>query len=111
MCENDLLNEIKKYQFYAVELNLYLDNFPNNSKSTNKEYAKNFKKSIVGILEKQGNFDDAYVTDYYGNKVYRRTTKYCRQVAGNTDAPYRTGTYRATHQTGGRIECQAYCHG
>ena len=33
----------------------------NNSKSTNKEYAKNFKKSIVGILEKQGNFDDAYV--------------------------------------------------
>ena len=35
MCENDLLNEIKKYQFYAVELNLYLDNFPNNSKATN----------------------------------------------------------------------------
>ena len=35
MCENDLLNEIKKYQFYAVELNLYLDNFPNNKKATN----------------------------------------------------------------------------
>ena len=31
MCKNDLLNEIKKYQFYAVELNLYLDNFPNNT--------------------------------------------------------------------------------
>ncbi|MCI6277378.1 MAG: spore coat protein CotJB [Clostridium sp.] len=29
MCEEKLLDEIKKYQFYAVELNLYLDNFPN----------------------------------------------------------------------------------
>lgn len=29
MCEKKLLDEIKKYQFYAVELNLYLDNFPN----------------------------------------------------------------------------------
>lgn len=35
MCENDLLNEIKKYQFYAVELNLYLDNFPSNKKVRN----------------------------------------------------------------------------
>lgn len=32
-----------------------------NSKSNNKEYSKLFKKSIVGILEKQGYFDDAYV--------------------------------------------------
>ena len=37
MCENDLLDEIKKYQFYAVELNLYLDNFPNNKKATNAQ--------------------------------------------------------------------------
>ena len=28
-----LLNNIKKYQFYAVELNLYLDNFPSNKKA------------------------------------------------------------------------------
>lgn len=28
-----LLNDIKKYQFYAVELNLYLDNFPNDKKA------------------------------------------------------------------------------
>ena len=35
MSKNDLLNEIKKYQFYAVELNLYLDNFPNNPKAIN----------------------------------------------------------------------------
>ena len=32
MCEIDLLNEIRKYQFYAMELNLYLDNFPSNKK-------------------------------------------------------------------------------
>lgn len=32
-----------------------------NSKSNNKEYSKVFKKNVVGILEKQGNFDDAYV--------------------------------------------------
>ena len=35
MSESDLLNEIKQYQFYAIELNLYLDNFPENLKATN----------------------------------------------------------------------------
>ena len=29
MYEKDLLKDIRKYLFYAVELNLYLDNFPN----------------------------------------------------------------------------------
>ena len=39
MCEIDLLNEIRKYQFYAIELNLYLDNFPSNKKAIN-DYKK-----------------------------------------------------------------------
>ena len=30
MNENELLFKIMKYIFYAVELNLYLDNFPDN---------------------------------------------------------------------------------
>ena len=34
MSENPLLVEIMKYIFYAVELNLYLDNFPNNTEAT-----------------------------------------------------------------------------
>ena len=37
MNENELLFKIMKYIFYAVELNLYLDNFPENSKAT-KDY-------------------------------------------------------------------------
>lgn len=35
MCENPLLVNIMKYLFYAVELNLYLDNFPTNQVATN----------------------------------------------------------------------------
>ena len=34
MNENELLFKIMKYIFYAVELNLYLDNFPTNQKAT-----------------------------------------------------------------------------
>ena len=55
MCENDLLNEIKKYQFYAVELNLYLDNFPNNSKATN-DYKIVSKKLDNLIMDYEKNF-------------------------------------------------------
>lgn len=33
MNENELLFKIMKYIFYAVELNLYLDNFPRNKKA------------------------------------------------------------------------------
>lgn len=33
MSEKHLLFEIMKYNFYAVELNLYLDNFPNNTEA------------------------------------------------------------------------------
>lgn len=35
MSENPLLVNIMKYLFYAVELNLYLDNFPTNQAATN----------------------------------------------------------------------------
>ncbi|KMT23213.1 spore coat protein CotJB [Clostridium cylindrosporum] len=31
---NSLLDAIRKYQFYAVELNLFLDNFPHDEKAT-----------------------------------------------------------------------------
>ena len=34
MNENELLFKIMKYIFYAVELNLYLVNFPTNQKAT-----------------------------------------------------------------------------
>lgn len=37
MRENPLLLDIMKYMFYAVDLNLYLDNFPDNSQAT-KDY-------------------------------------------------------------------------
>lgn len=37
MSKNDLLKAIQKYQFYAIDLNLYLDNFPNNEKAK-KDY-------------------------------------------------------------------------
>ena len=37
MYENPLLIDIMKYMFYAIDLNLYLDNFPTNSKAT-KDY-------------------------------------------------------------------------
>ena len=30
MNKKDLLDAIREYEFYAVELNLYLDNFPDN---------------------------------------------------------------------------------
>ena len=32
MHEKELLKAITKYQFYAVDLNLFLDNFPDNEK-------------------------------------------------------------------------------
>lgn len=68
MCEKDLLNEIKKYQFYAVELNLYLDNFPNNQRATN-DYIKISEKLDKLILDYENNFGplrnfgSAYVED------------------------------------------------
>ena len=65
MCENELLNEIKKYQFYAVELNLYLDNFPNNKKARNdyKIISKRLDNLIMDYEKNFGplrNFGSAY---------------------------------------------------
>lgn len=34
MHREDLLNTIREYQFYAIDLNLYLDNFPEDKKAT-----------------------------------------------------------------------------
>lgn len=50
-CEK-LTREIQKLQFYAVELNLYLDNFPGNKKAT-EDYEKVSKKldKLVKIYE------------------------------------------------------------
>ena len=55
MSQNDLLNEIKKYQFYAVELNLYLDNFPNNKKAKN-DYKIISEKLDELIMDYERNF-------------------------------------------------------
>ena len=33
MNANELLSAIREYQFYAIELNLYLDNFPNDERA------------------------------------------------------------------------------
>lgn len=38
MHEKELLKAISKYQFYAIDLNLFLDNFPDNEKAA-KDYA------------------------------------------------------------------------
>ena len=35
MYENPLLIDIMKYMFYAIDLNLYLDNFPTNQEAIN----------------------------------------------------------------------------
>lgn len=47
MNEQDLLNKIRELQFFAVELNLYLDNFPNNQKAT-EDYEKVSKQLEIG---------------------------------------------------------------
>lgn len=62
----ELLDKIMKYQFYAVELNLYLDNFPDNEEAT-KDYEEvsaklqclvNGYENLYGPLT---NFGSAYV--------------------------------------------------
>lgn len=66
MDRDNLLNTIKMYQFYAIDLNLYLDNFP-----CNKEAVEDYRviSDILGNLfreyeEKYGpltNFGSAYI--------------------------------------------------
>lgn len=68
MSLNKLINSIQKLQFAAVELNLYLDNFPNN-KEAKKKYEEISCKlnELINIYEtKYGpirNFGAAYVVD------------------------------------------------
>jgi len=62
----ELLNKIQKMQFYAIELNLYLDNFPNNKEATNeyKDISKRLDKLINEYEVEYGpirNFGSAYV--------------------------------------------------
>lgn len=66
MKEIELLNSIQKIQFYAVELNLYLDNFPNDKEviSDYKEVSRKLDALISEYELKYGpirNFGDAYV--------------------------------------------------
>lgn len=62
----ELLNSIQRAQFYAVELNLYLDNFPSNEKATKdyEEISKLLDKLISEYEFKYGpitNFGSAYI--------------------------------------------------
>ena len=62
----ELLNSIQRAQFYAVELNLYLDNFPSNEKATKdyEEISKLLDKLISEYESKYGpltNFGSAYI--------------------------------------------------
>ncbi|CDM69364.1 Hypothetical protein CM240_2221 [Clostridium bornimense] len=66
--KSKLLNDIKKYQFYAVELNLYLDNFPDNKKAQ-EDYKciSDTLNTLVKQYEKQfgplTNFGNSSVVD------------------------------------------------
>lgn len=55
MNEHELLNEIRKYQFYAVDLNLYLDNFPDN-KMALSDYKKISDKLAKLVCQYEKNF-------------------------------------------------------
>jgi len=63
---NELMCEIQQLQFSAVELNLYLDNFPNNKRAT-EDYQKVSKELDKLINEYETcygpirNFGSAYV--------------------------------------------------
>ena len=62
----EFLNLIQKVQFYAIELNLYLDNFPDNEEATKdyEEISKELDKLINEYEYKYGpirNFGSAYI--------------------------------------------------
>ncbi|SHE97509.1 spore coat protein CotJB [Clostridium fallax] len=64
----ELLNRIQRMQFYAVELNLYLDNFPNNKKAIEdyREVSQRLKELIGEYELKYGpitNFGSACIED------------------------------------------------
>ena len=55
MNKNDLLDSIRVYQFCAVELNLYLDNFPED-KNACEDYCKVSAKLDSLIAEYEKNY-------------------------------------------------------
>ncbi|MDD6796409.1 MAG: spore coat protein CotJB [Clostridiaceae bacterium] len=55
MNRNDLMKEIMKYQFAAVELSLYLDNFPEN-KEAEEDFCKISNKLKSLICEYERNY-------------------------------------------------------
>ncbi|GAA0123826.1 MAG: spore coat protein CotJB [Clostridium argentinense] len=66
MNANELLSAIREYQFYAIELNLYLDNFPNDERAKKDFKITSHKLSclISEYEEKYGpltNFGSAFV--------------------------------------------------
>lgn len=66
MNSNLLLLEIMRYIFYSIELNLYLDNFPNNTKATEdyREISAKLDKLVCRYEEEFGpltNFGSASI--------------------------------------------------
>lgn len=50
MNKHEILNVIRAYQFYAVDLNLYLDNYPDNEEAK-KDYGIISKKLVSLIMQ------------------------------------------------------------
>lgn len=66
MNQYECLDAIRKYQFYALDLNLYLDNFPNCKKATDdyKLISSKLRKLIWDYEQDYGpltNFGTAYI--------------------------------------------------
>lgn len=55
MDKKNLLENIRRYQFYAVELNLYLDNFPNCSDAI-EDYDKVSNRLLSLIAEYESSY-------------------------------------------------------
>ncbi|WP_244832943.1 spore coat protein CotJB [Clostridium sp. BJN0001] len=68
MNENELLEKIRIYQFCAVELNLYLDNFPNEENAV-YDYKAVSKKLNECIMEYEKNYGPLtnFGSSYYAN--------------------------------------------
>ncbi len=67
MCKmNDLLSSIQVYQFCAIDLNLFLDNYPDNTNAKEDYCRVSAKlKELIGQYEKEygplTNFGSSYV--------------------------------------------------
>lgn len=66
MYDEELLNSIKKFQFYCIDLYLYLDNFPDNEEATEdlKVVSQKLSMLVHEYEDKYGpltNFGSAFV--------------------------------------------------